>query len=141
MAFVLIIAGVVLLVAAVRNTQQNLYYLVQGDFSGPNNFIYWVVSILIVGAVGYIPKAKPASDGFLILILLVLFLKKDSGFFDAFQRQLATSQSGQTGKSAAQIEAERSAAELKRVVDLGIRLNDSLAPIPNPVGMPGGRPR
>jgi hypothetical protein len=100
MAFVLIIAGAVLLVAAVRNTQQGLYYLLRGDFSGPNNFIYWVVSILIVGAIGYIPKAKPASDGFLVLILLVLFLKKDSGFFDMFQKQLAatgTNQAAATG--------------------------------------------
>jgi hypothetical protein len=112
MAFVLIIAGAVLLTAAVRNTQQGLFYLVQGDFTGANNFIYWVVSILIVGAIGYIPKAKPASDGFLVLILLVLFLKKDSGFFDMFQKQIDA-----TGQSAASLR------------QTAINLNNSLSPI------------
>jgi hypothetical protein len=92
MAFVLIIAGAVLLVAAVRNAQQVLFALLRRDFTGPNNFIYWVVSILIIGAVGYIPRAKPASDAFLILIILVLFLKKDTGFFARFQQALGSTQ-------------------------------------------------
>lgn len=88
MPFVLIIAGVVLIISAVRNTQQHLFYLLALDFTGPHNFIFWFVSILIIGALGYIPKAKPLSDGFLILVILVLFLKKGTGFFDQFQRQI-----------------------------------------------------
>jgi len=117
MAFVLIIAGAVLLTASVRGTHRQLFQLVRGDFTGKNNFIYWVVSILIVGAIGYIPKLKPASDGFLVLIIAVLFLKKDSGFFDMFQKQLAASQSTvSSGPSASSIAD-------------AIRLNDSLPPI------------
>jgi hypothetical protein len=92
MPFVLIVSGSVLLIAAVRNTQQNLYLLLAHDFTGPNNFIYWFLSILVIGAIGYIPKAKPISDGFLILVILVLFLTKGSGFFDAFNRQIGTTQ-------------------------------------------------
>jgi hypothetical protein len=91
--FVLIIAGVVLLIAAVRNTQGLLFHLLQGDFVGPHNFVYWTISILIVGAIGYIPKAKPISDGFLILLIVVLFLTKGTGFFDAFQRQISATDS------------------------------------------------
>ena len=89
MPFVLLVAGVVLVVAAVRNTQQELFYLMARDFTGQHNFIYWFLSILIIGAVGYIPKMKPISDGFLILVILVLFLKKGTGFFDMFQKQIA----------------------------------------------------
>ena len=88
MPFALIFAGVILIVAAVRGTQNQLFQLVRGDFSGPNNYIYWVVSILMVGVLGYVPKLKPISDGFLVLIIVVLFLKKGEGFFDMFTKQI-----------------------------------------------------
>lgn len=100
MPFVLMLAGAVLIVAAVRDTQQKLFYLLALDFTGQNNFVYWFLSILIIGALGYIPKAKPLSDGFLILIILVLFLRKGTGFFDMFQKQIAL-----TEKSSPQVSA------------------------------------
>lgn len=100
MPFVLMLAGAVLIVAAVRNTQQQLFYLLALDFTGQNNFIYWFLSILVIGALGYIPKAKPLSDGFLILVILVLFLRKGTGFFDMFQKQIAL-----TDKSTPQVSA------------------------------------
>jgi hypothetical protein len=99
MPFVLITIGVVLLVAAVRGTQEDLYYLAAGDFIGKDNFIFWFLSILIIGAIGYIPKMKPISDGFLILVILVLFLKRGQpgvsggGFFEQFNQAIATTQS------------------------------------------------
>ena len=90
MPFALLIIGVWLLIAGVRNTQDILFALVKGDFTGPDNFIFWVAAIIIIGLVGYIPKLKPISTGFLVLIVLVLFLKKGSstgvggGFFQQF---------------------------------------------------------
>lgn len=95
MPFVLIITGVVLLVAAVRNTQQYLFLLLAKDFTGTDNFIYWLVSLLIIGAVGYIPRAKPISVGFMTLVILVLFLKKGTGFFDKFNQQIGLTQTAQ----------------------------------------------
>jgi len=89
MPFVLIIAGIILLTVAVRNTQDDLFGLVKGDFTGTNNFIYWVIAILIIGAVGYVPKLKPVSVAFLTLVILVLLLKKGEGFFDSFNKQIA----------------------------------------------------
>lgn len=74
MPFALLIVGIVLVVAAVRNTQSQLYGLVKGDFTGPNNYLYWLVSILIIGAVGYVPTLKPISRMFLVLLIVVLFL-------------------------------------------------------------------
>jgi hypothetical protein len=102
MPFVLIIAGVVLIISAVRNTQQQLFYLLALDFTGPHNFIFWFLSILLIGALGYIPKAKPLSDGFLILVILVLFLKKGTGFFDMFQKQIGTTQNATPNVSTGQ---------------------------------------
>jgi hypothetical protein len=90
MPFVLIVAGSLLFIAAVRGTQQDLFYLLARDFTGPHNFIFWIVAILIIGAVGYIPRLKPVSDGFLILVILALFIRKGTGFFDMFQQQIGT---------------------------------------------------
>jgi len=95
MAIVLLILGAVMLTASVRNTvstngsQEGLVDLVKGDFSGQNNFIYWVVSILIIGAIGYIPNAKQLSNAFLVLVIVALLLSK-GGFFAQFQSALQT---------------------------------------------------
>jgi hypothetical protein len=89
--------GIVLIICAVNNTLANgkdgLVDLVKGDFTGPNNFLVWLIAILIAGAFGYIPKFKPVSYAFLGLIFIVLLLanQKRSGsggvfanLFDAF---------------------------------------------------------
>lgn len=81
MPFALAIIGIALLIAGVRNKQDVLFALLKGDFTGENNFIFWAVSILIIGAIGYIPKLKPISTAFLALLIVVLFLKKGTGFF------------------------------------------------------------
>ena len=103
MAFVLLIIGAVLLVSAVRNTQDDLFTLVKGDFIGANNFIYWFLAIFLNGALGYIPKVKPLSVSFLILVILVLVLSKGNpsgiggGLFSQFTSQVAsTTQATQT---------------------------------------------
>jgi hypothetical protein len=96
MPFALLIIGTVLVVAAVKNTQSDLVGLLKKDLSGPNNFIYWIVAILIIGAIGYIPKLKGLSTGFLGLVLLVLFLAKgdpskaSGGFFEKFTQGIGS---------------------------------------------------
>jgi hypothetical protein len=100
--FILILAGAVLLIAAVRGPScgqvpchQLLFYLLAKDFTGPNNFIFWLVSILIIGAIGYIPKLKPISDGFLILVIVSLFVRKNGqgqSFITAFESQISGTQ-------------------------------------------------
>jgi len=100
MPFALIIVGVVLLVSSVRNTQQDLYTLVKGDFTGPNNYLYWLVSILIIGALGYIEVLRPISRMFLALVIIVLFLSH-GGVLEQFNAQLFSSTSSvpQSGAS------------------------------------------
>jgi len=104
MPFALLIIGIVLLTSAVRDSQNDLFGLVKGDFTGQGNFVFWVVSLLIIGAIGYIPKLKPISDGFLILVLIVLFLTKGNpsgvggGFFTKFISGIqSTTTPAQTG--------------------------------------------
>lgn len=94
MPFVLLIVGGIVLIASVRNTQDCLFTLVKGDFTGQGNFIYWVISLLLIGALGYIPKLKPLSVAFLGLVILVLFLTRGNpkgiggGFFSQFTQQV-----------------------------------------------------
>ena len=97
MPFVLLIIGTVLLISAARNTQAGLFTLLQGDFTGTNNFIYWMTAILIIGAIGYIPKLKPISVAFMTLIIIVLVVKKGNsenvpggGLFQQFTNALAS---------------------------------------------------
>ena len=85
--------------AAVRNTVQDdadtkavgLASLIKSEFTGKNNFVYWVLSILIVGAIGYIEPLKPISRAFLLLIVIVLFLA-NKGVFEQFNQALDRTQ-------------------------------------------------
>jgi hypothetical protein len=76
MPFALLMIGILLLTVAVRNRQTEFVQLVRGDFSGPGNFMYWVLALVVLGSIGYIPKAKPVANLFIVLILIVLILKR-----------------------------------------------------------------
>lgn len=91
MGVTLIIIGAYLITSALRDTQQNVADLLHGDFTGQKSFIPWIVAILIVGAVGYIPTLQPISDAFLVLLLVVLFLS-NGGFFEQFFKDIGVQQ-------------------------------------------------
>lgn len=75
MPYVLILVGIVLLVAGVRNTQGMLYAQLLKDFSGNDSFIWWAVSIGAIGSAGYInDDMRRLSNAFLLLILIVLVI-------------------------------------------------------------------
>jgi len=96
MSFALLIIGITLVVASVRNTQDTLIGLLAADFTGPANFWYWIIALLAVGAIGYVPKLKPLSDGLIVIILLALILTRANpkaprgGFFQQFTEALGT---------------------------------------------------
>ncbi len=118
MPFALLLIGVWLLIAGVRDTAGpstqpgTLFFLLHNDFTGPENFVYWFIAIVLIGALGYIPKLKPVSTAFLVLIIMVLFLKKGSasnlggGFFTQFLNGVGVTQNasnaGSTGASSLQ---------------------------------------
>jgi hypothetical protein len=86
--FVFLITGLLFIVAGVRGKSSDLLTLLKGDFTGSNNFIYWFISILVVGAIGYIKDLQALSRAFLVLVIIVLFLytdKKGKDFFTQFQ--------------------------------------------------------
>jgi hypothetical protein len=85
MPLALVIAGVLLLVSAVRDKQSDLVTLVKGDLLGTGSndgtFIQWALALVMVGAIGYIPRLKPVSVALLALVLVGIFLRKGKGFF------------------------------------------------------------
>jgi hypothetical protein len=96
MPYALLLAGALLVVAAVRNTQADLFALLKGDFTGPKNFVFWFSSIMAVGSLGYIPKLKPLSNALLVLVVVVLFLS-NKGFFAQLEQQLKSTEAPKLG--------------------------------------------
>jgi hypothetical protein len=83
--------GLVFVFVGLNGNAAKLYSLLSGDLTGPNSFVYWFVSILILGALGYIKGLENLSKMFLILVILVLFLD-NGGFFAKFQEFLHQTQ-------------------------------------------------
>lgn len=88
MPFTFFIIGTTLVIAGVRNTADDLFALVKGDFAGPNSYVRWFTAILIIGSLGYIEQLKPVSRAFLVLLLVALFLKNGTGFFARFNNDI-----------------------------------------------------
>lgn len=133
MPFALLIIGIVLLVAGIRNTQCILFAEVEGDFTGTNNFFYWFLAIMIIGALGYVPKLKPISTALLVLVIVVLFLHKgaNGGFF----QQLTAGFSSDTSTSTA---ATTLAQQQQTTQNLLGQLGTYLQPMPGSTLAPGG---
>jgi hypothetical protein len=82
MSLALMFTGVLFLAAAVRDAQGDLYGLLQKDLTGANNFLQWALALVLVGSLGFIPKMKGFSMALLALVLVTIFVKKGTGFFD-----------------------------------------------------------
>lgn len=109
MPIAFIAIGALFLIAAVRGTitdngkQPGLLTLLKSDFvstDAKGNFLVWLVTLWIVGALGYIPGFRPIANALLFLIILVLFLSNSKaagqgGIFAEFNAAL-TSGAGNT---------------------------------------------
>ena len=74
MPYVLLLFGAVLFVSGIRGTNNDLWALVKGDFTGNKSFLVWIAALAIVGGAGYIKPLKGLSVAFMTLLLIVLFL-------------------------------------------------------------------
>lgn len=82
MILVALLIGVVLIVAAVRNSQDALFSALGTDIP---EFVIWAAAIIAIGAIGWIPSLKPVSRGLLILIFVVIVLRNYSAVLTGFQ--------------------------------------------------------
>lgn len=98
MTLFLIIIGILLIAAAVRDTQGDLFQALKQDVP---SFLVWGSALVAIGAIGFVPGLKTPSRVLLALIIVVLvvnnYQKIIAGFGNANKTvQASTSQSGQT---------------------------------------------
>jgi hypothetical protein len=98
MPILLLGSGLVLVIVGLNGNAAQLYSLIASDFQGANSFVYWMLAIVILGALGYVKGLENFSKAFLILVLIVLFLD-NGGFFQQFQAFLKTTQTASTTAS------------------------------------------
>lgn len=100
MPFLFIVAGLVMIISAVKGTQTQLLALLKADVTGKNNFIYWMLAILVIGSVGYIKELKPLAVALMVLVVIVLFLDSQ-GVFTQFVSAINSTQTASTTGAAA----------------------------------------
>ena len=82
MILVALILGVILIVAAIRNSQGALFAALGVDVPG---FVVWAAAIFAVGVVGYVPGLKTVSRGLLALVIVALVLNNYQKILAGFQ--------------------------------------------------------
>ena len=92
MILVALIIGIILIVAAVRGTQNQLFAALMTDVPG---FVIWAAAIFAVGVIGFVPGLKPISRGLLALVLVVIVLNNYKAILAGF----ASVSSGQASPS------------------------------------------
>lgn len=92
MILVALFIGVILVVAAIRNSQGALFSALATDIP---EFVIWAAAIIAIGSIGFVPGLKPVSRGLLALILIVIILNNYknilSGFTNAWKSPPAAS--------------------------------------------------
>lgn len=84
MSLALIIIGLVLLVAALRGTQDDLFNLIHDALTGPVSFIPWLLALLLIGALGYWKPLRGFSRTMMALVIIVIVVTRGQGLFDKF---------------------------------------------------------
>lgn len=87
MAWPVLLIGLVLVIVGFRGETDKFAETVREDFTGQPNFLFWVVAVFGIGAMGAVKPLRPISDGFFVLILVVLILS-NRGFFAELSRQI-----------------------------------------------------
>lgn len=92
MTLIALLIGVVLIVAAIRNSQDALFKAIATDVP---EFVVWAAAIVALGVIGFIPGLKPVSRGLLALVIIVIVLHNYknilSGFTNAWKSPPAAS--------------------------------------------------
>lgn len=94
-------SGLILILTGVKGDPGKLWELIAGDFAGQNNYIYWMLSILALGSLGYIAQLKSLSRLFVVLVVIVLLLD-NRGFFAQLQAFINSSQNAKPSAGGSQ---------------------------------------
>lgn len=81
MAFLALLIAIVLIVVAIRGTQDSLFAALMKDVPG---FAIWAAAIFALALIGFVPGLKPVSRGLLALVLLVIVLHNYQAILASF---------------------------------------------------------
>jgi hypothetical protein len=95
MILIALLIGAVLLVAAIRNSQDALFAALGQDVP---EFVIWAAAIFAVGALGFIPGIKPVARGLVALVLIVIVLSNYSAILAGFDALAASNTSTAGGQ-------------------------------------------
>lgn len=88
MPYALVTIGLILVITGARNTYARLGQQLQSDFTGNQNFVFWIAALGSVGALGYIQQLRAFATMFMALIIVALLLAEQknnsTGFFGKF---------------------------------------------------------
>jgi len=87
MAYILTFIGILLIVTGAKDTYKALGAQLYKDFIGSQGFVYWLIAVGIIGAVGYYAPWRKFSRLFLALIIIVYILR-NGGLFSQLQSAL-----------------------------------------------------
>lgn len=96
MLLVVIVIGLILIVAALRNTQGVLFGALAQDIPP---YVVWAAALLAVGVIGYVKPLKGISDALIVLILTVIIVNNYKAILAGVQG-VATSGGGAASGSA-----------------------------------------
>lgn len=74
MAWAFIFIGAIFLIAAWKKKHPELFSLIKDDFTGTGNFVYWVMAIVFLVALGTFKPIRPVTDAFLGLVILIIII-------------------------------------------------------------------
>ncbi len=89
MPYVLIAFGTLLAIAGFQNTYKELGAIIADEFTDrpdSRSFFYWMMAIIILGGLGYIPALRAWSKAFVLLILVGLFFSPRSNMQQWFEK-------------------------------------------------------
>lgn len=94
MPFALVTIGLLLVITGFQDTYKQTGAQVAKDFTGSGNFVYWLIAIGVVGAIGYNKTLQPFSRALMALLIIVIFLS-NKGFFAQLNPAIQTGTSTQ----------------------------------------------
>lgn len=87
MPWLFVIIGILFVIVGLRDKTDEFHAILADDFGGPDSFANWMIAVFLIGAIGLYRPLRGVSDGFLILLILAVFLQ--GNFVDSFRRQIS----------------------------------------------------
>lgn len=91
MIIILVLIAAILIVAALRDTQGDLFAALKSDVPA---FGTWAAALIVLGLLGFIPGVRPVSRALIVLVFVVLFVNNYQSIVDGFNKSWGAKSDG-----------------------------------------------